>query len=160
MGPRAGGGGVRPSRSVTAALLIIAALIVVRLWLSASAAATRKPTLVAVILMVVVLLLFAVVGIKFFDLSGRREERAERVQDRIAERLRDALNEVPLTVVAAYGSPSPRSPLVVEIVGPVPTEAVRDRVLDLVRREASRLGRDIRVADRLEVQSATERPAA
>jgi hypothetical protein len=147
-------------RTIAAALMIIAALVVVRLWLNVSFVATRKATLVGVAVMVVVLLLFALVGVKFFDLSGRREERAERVQNRIAERLRGTLSEVPFTVVAAYVSVSPRSPLVVEITGRVPSEAVRARALELARHEASRLGRDVRVADRLEVQSAATRRAA
>jgi hypothetical protein len=151
---------MRPGQSIAAALLIIAALVVIRLWLSVSSVATRKATLVAIAVIVVVLLLFAVIGIKFFDLSGRREERAARVQNRITERLRDVLGDVPITVVAAYDSPSSRSLLVIEVAGPVPTEAVRGRVLRAVRREAARLGRDIRVSDRLEVRRAMDRPAA
>src|SRR5262245_57149704 len=146
--------------SILAAVGVVAALIVIRLWVSMSSVATRRATLVTVAGMVVVLPAFPRVGIKLFDLSGRREERTERVQKRITERLRGAMGESPLPVVAAYPAPSPRSPLVVEIAGPVPTDAVREQVLHLTQREAARLGHDIRVADRLEVQSAVDRPAA
>ena len=160
MWPNAGGLGGHSRRSILVALGIVVALLVIRLWLSVSSVAARRGTLITVSVMVVVFLLFAVVGIKFFDLSGRREDRAERIQNRIAERLRERMGEVPLTVVAAYASPSPRAPLVVEIAGPVPTAAVRARVIQLARAEAGRLGRNIRVADRLQIQHVAERPAA
>jgi Ca2+/Na+ antiporter len=146
-------------RSIRAALAIIAALMMIRLWLSASALATRQATLVTIAVVFVVLLVVVAVGIKLFDLTGRREERAERVQNRIAEQLRAALGDVPITVVA-YASPAARAPLVIELTGSVPTEAARDAILGLVRREAARLGRDIHVADRLEVESVARRPAA
>jgi hypothetical protein len=142
-----------------AALAIIVALLMIRLWLSASALPTRKVSLVAIAAIFVVLLAVVAVGVKVFDLSGRREARAERVQNRITERLRDALGVVPITVVA-YSSPSARAPLVIEVTGSVRNGALRDAILETVRREAARLGRDIRVADRLEVESRADRPAA
>lgn len=143
-----------------AAVGIVAALLVLRIWLNVSAGGARRPALITAAIMMVVLLAFAVVGVKFFDLSGRREERAARIQDRIARRLREGLTGLSLTVVAAYASPSPRAPLVVEVVGEVPTPAVRARVLSLAREEAARLGRHVRVADRLEISSIADRPAA
>jgi len=109
-------------------MAIIAALMAIRLWLSASALATRTATIVIVAVIFVVLLLVVAVGLKLFDLSGRHEERAERVQDRITERLRGTLGEVPITVVA-YGSPSTRVSLVIELTGTVPTEALREVLL-------------------------------
>jgi len=60
----------------------------------------------------------------------------------------------------AYGSPSARAPLIIEVVGSVRTQGRRDAILEIVRREAATLGRDIRVADRLEVDSAVDRSAA
>jgi hypothetical protein len=148
-----GRGGIRFRRSIMAGLMMIAALLIV-LWPRVPALAERKSTLVTVAVIAAVLLLVVGVGIEFFDLSGRREERAEWIQNRMTERLRDALGDAPLTVVG-YAPPSSRSALVIELGGMVPTEAVRDTVLRVARREASRLGRDIRVADRLEVQSAS-----
>jgi hypothetical protein len=49
---------------------------------------------------------------------------------------------------------------VIEIAGPVPTMEARERVLRQARFEAARLGRDVRVADRLEVRTTTDRAAA
>ncbi|PWU25578.1 MAG: hypothetical protein C5B48_00565 [Candidatus Rokuibacteriota bacterium] len=109
---------------------------------------------------VLVLLLIAGIGVLLlFELSGRRKDEAERLQRRmIEERVRRAAN-LPLTVVAHV--PASRRPsIVVEISGSVPTEEVRETVLDSVRREASRLGREVRVADRLEVRAPGDRPAA
>ena len=155
-GARRGASGRR--RSIMAVLAIIVALLMIRLWLSASALPTRKASLVAIAASFVVLLAVVAVGVKVFDLSGRREARAERVQHRITERLRDALGVVPITVV--YSSSSARAPLVIEVTGSVRNDALRDAILETVRREAARLGRDIRVADRLEVQARADRPAA
>jgi hypothetical protein len=131
----------------------------VRLWLSASALPTSSATLLTVAIVFVVLLVVVAVGVKLFDLSGRREERAERVQNRITERLRGVLGEVPITVVA-YSSPSTRAPVVIELNGSVRTQAEREAIVDIVRRQAAQLGRDIQVADRLEVESAAHRQAA
>jgi hypothetical protein len=75
------------------------------------------------------------------------------------ERLRSAVVDLPLTIVV-HMSGSRRSCFVIEIAGSVPTEQVHETVLGAVRDEASRLGREVRVADRLEVRSAPDRPAA
>jgi hypothetical protein len=124
-----------------------------------SMALTTKALLVAGGIVILVVALVVGVGIKLFDLSGRREDEAERLQDRMTERLRRAVGEVPLTVVA-HASASAREPVVIEIAGPVPTMEARERVLRQARFEAARLGRDVRVADRLEVRTTTDRAAA
>jgi hypothetical protein len=122
----------------------------------------RYPMMVLLVaggIVILVAVLVVGVGIKLFDLSGRREDEAERLQDRMTERLRSAVGEVPLTVVAK-ASGSSREPVVIEIAGPVATVEARERVLRQARFEAARLGRAVRVADRLEVRSATGRAAA
>jgi hypothetical protein len=122
----------------------------------------RYPMMVLLVaggIVILVAVLVVGVGIKLFDLSGRREDEAERLQDRMTEGLRSAVGEVPLTVVAK-ASGSSREPVVIEIAGPVATVEARERVLRQARFEAARLGRAVRVADRLEVRSATGRAAA
>jgi hypothetical protein len=146
-------------RSIIAALAIVGALLMIRLWVSASALTTRRVTLLTVAIVFVVMLVVVAVGIRLFDLSGRREDRAALVQNRITERLRAALGDVPITVVAS-GVPSPRAPLLIELTGAVRTHALRETIVSIVRAEAARLGRDIRVADRLEVEARAHRPAA
>jgi hypothetical protein len=92
-----------------------------------SMALTTKALLVAGGIVILVVALVVGVGIKLFDLSGRREDEAERLQDRMTERLRRAVGEVPLTVVA-HASASAREPVVIEIAGPVATMEARERV--------------------------------
>jgi hypothetical protein len=150
---------MRFGKSATMALLIIAGLLVLRLWLSAVDLTTRRAMAVTGGIIVVVLLLVIGVGIPLFELSGRRKDVAERLQRSMSERLRSAVDGLPLTVVA-HVPESRRSCIVVEIGGSVPTEEVRATVLRAVRHEVARRGREVRVVDRLEVRSATDRPAA
>jgi len=124
-----------------------------------STALITKALLVAGAIVILIVALVVGMGIKLFDLNGRREDEAERLQDRMTERLRRAIGEVPLTVVA-HASTSAREPVVIEIAGPVATMEARERVLSQARGEAARLGRDVRVADRLEVRTTTDRAAA
>jgi len=124
-----------------------------------STALITKALLVAGAIVILIVALVVGMGIKLFDLSGRREDEAERLQDRMTERLRRAIGEVPLMVVA-HASTSAREPVVIEIAGPVATMEARERVLRQARFEAARLGRDVRVADRLEVRTTTDRAAA
>ena len=75
-----------------------------------STALITKALLVAGAIVILIVALVVGMGIKLFDLSGRREDEAERLQDRMTERLRRAIGEVPLTVVA-HASASARAPL-------------------------------------------------
>jgi hypothetical protein len=109
-------------------------------------------------IIVVVLLLVIGVGIRLFELSGRPKDEAERLQRIMIERLHRAADDLPLTVVAHV--PESRRSVVVEIGGSLSTEEVHATVLRTVRHEAARLGREVRVVDRLEVRAATDRPAA
>jgi hypothetical protein len=142
--------------AIAAAAVIIGALLVLRRWLSAFDLATRQVVVVAGIILGVIVLA-VVVGVRFFDLSGRREDEAQRLQDRIAERVRGVTSNVAITIVAEVPG-ARRSPVVIEVAGAVPTDTVRDRVLRVVRHETSRIGRDARVVDRLEVGAATATP--
>jgi hypothetical protein len=110
--------------------------------------------LVAGGIVVVVVLLVVSIGVKLFDLSGHREDEAAQLQDRLTERLRPEVGAVPVTIVA-HASGSSRTPVVIEVGGPMPTLDTRDRVLRAALHEASRLGRDVRVANRLEVRPVT-----
>ncbi len=148
----------RRPRSILAATAIVGALLVIRLWLSASALPTRRAALVSIALVFAVVLLVAALAIKLFDVGGHRGDRVSRAQQRIARRLRGALGELPITVVAS-GSPSSRSLLVIEVRGAVGTEVLRETVLGIVRREVAGLARDVRVVDRLKGASRA-RPSA
>jgi hypothetical protein len=119
-----------------------------------SMALTTKALLVAGGSVILVVALVVGVGIKLFDLSGRREDEAERLQDRMTERLRRAVGEVPLTVVA-HASASAREPVVIEIAGPVATMEARERCC---AKPGSRLrGSDVTSAWRIGWRSAPPR---
>ena len=145
--------------SIVAATAIIGALLAIRLWLSASAMPTGRAAMLVVAIAFAVALIVVALAIKLLDVGGRREDRAGRAHDRVMRRLRGALGELPITVVVS-GSPSKRSPLLIDLRGSVGTDAVRETVLGIVRREAAGLGRDVRVVDRLEVESRASRSAA
>jgi hypothetical protein len=89
---------------------------------------TRTAMLVAGGIVVVVVLLVVSIGVKLFDLSGHREDEAAQLQDRLTERLRPEVGAVPVTIVA-HASGSSRTPVVIEVGGPMPTLDTRDRVL-------------------------------
>ena len=142
-----------------AAAVIVGVLLGVRLWLSASALPTGRAAMLAMAIVIAVVLVVAALAIKLLDVGGRRDDRAARAQRRVTRRLRGALGVLPISVVAC-GSPSARAPLLIELTGSVGTEVLHDTVLGIVRREAAMLGRDVRVVDRLEVDSRAPRSAA
>lgn len=100
-----------------------------------------------------VLLAVVMVGGTLFDLAARREEDNELLEDRIAEAVREALGNVPILILADIPG-TRRSPVVIELSGTVPASALREAVLRVVREEISRIGRDIRIEDRIEVETA------
>jgi len=139
--------------------VIVGVLLGVRLWLSASALPTGRAAMLAMAIVIAVVLVVAALAIKLLDVGGRRDDRAARAQRRVTRRLRGALGVLPISVVAC-GSPSARAPLLIELTGSVGTEVLHETVLGIVRREAAMLGRDVRVVDRLEVDSRAPRSAA
>ena len=149
----------RRRKSIVAATGIIGALLAFRLWLSASAMPTGRAAMLVVAIAFAVVLIVVAVALKLLDVGGRREGRAARAHDCVMRRLRGGLGELPITVVVS-GLPSKRSPLLIELRGSVGTAVLRETVLGIVRREAAGLGRDVRVVDRLEVESGAHRSAA
>jgi hypothetical protein len=117
---------MRFGKSAAMALLIITGLLVLRLWLSAVDPATRRAMAVAGGVIVVALLLGIGVGIPLFELSGRRKDEAEWLQHSVTERLRSAVINLPLTVVAHV--PGSRRSHRHRDCGSVPTAEIRDTV--------------------------------
>lgn len=108
----------------------------------------------ALVLVVGLLLLLLIVvvgiGIKVFDLGGRREEEAEWLQMMIAEALRREVGYLPVVPVVRVPS-SQRFPVIVELAGRVPTPELRDLVRQIVEEEVSRRRPHHQIDDRLEV---------
>src|SRR5262245_47068553 len=119
--------------------------------------------IVALALAAALVILFVVlvvgVGLAFFDLGGRREEEAERLELMIGRALSREVGRLPVVPVARVPR-SARSPVVIlEITGTVPTSELRDIILDIVERELCRLRPHYRIDNRLAVNEAAV-PAA
>lgn len=89
-----------------------------------------------------------------FDLGGRREEEAKRLELLIAKALRRELEDLPVIPIA-HVPRSGSSPVVLEIAGTVPTFERRDVILSVVDRELRRLRPYYHINDRLGVADPT-----
>lgn len=114
-----------------------------------------KVTALALAMGLVALLLILIVGVglAFFDLRGRREEEAERLELLIINALRRKVGDLPVVPIA-YVSRSGSSPAILEITGAVPISELRNVVLDVVEAELRRLRPYYRIDDRLGVREA------
>ncbi len=104
------------------------------------------------------LILVVGVGLAVFDLGGRHEEEAERLQVMISKALDREVGHVPVLPIA-HVPRSRRSPVIVELTGNVPTAELRDVIVHVVEREIARLQPYYRIDDRLGVDEAVT-PAA
>src|SRR5262245_2940936 len=118
---------------------------------------------IVVLIALVVLLLALVVGvgITLFDVSGHREDKADGLQAKIRDRLSHDPRLRKLRLLPVVHVPTaPRSPFRVEILGPVPSDELREITLDVVGDAASKLDPRTEIDDRLEVVSLTAHDAA
>jgi hypothetical protein len=117
--------------------------------------------IVLIALLVLLLALVVGVGITFFDVSGRREDRAEGLQAKILDCLSYDPRLKRLRLLPVVHVPTaPGSPLRVEILGPVPSDELREITLDVVGDAASKMDPRTEVDDRLEVVPVPAHPAA
>jgi hypothetical protein len=116
---------------------------------------------IAVTLVLLLIVVVVVVGVKLFDLSGRREAKAEQLEERVSRALRrdhrlSRLRIVPVAHVPA----STRTPLTIEVVGQVPTREARQAALHVAGQEISRTRSHFRIEDRIDVVPAMRERAA
>jgi hypothetical protein len=116
-----------------------------------------------VVVVLVIIGLIAVLGIavKVSDLRRRRTDAAVALQGRIADALLadPALGHQPIVATAItpfWG----RSPVILEVGGPVPSAELREAAMSLVIREAFNSGLRFRVEDRIVVDPRMSRAAA
>jgi len=116
-----------------------------------------------VIVVLVMIGFIAVLGIavKASDLRRRRTDAAVALQGRIADALLGdpALGHQPI-VATAHTPFWGRSPVTLEVSGPVPSPELREAAIALVIREAFNSGLRFRVEDRIMVDPAVARAAA
>jgi hypothetical protein len=110
---------------------------------------------------ILVLGLLVVVGVlvKVFDLRRKREAEAVHLQAQISDALLRDPNLFGLPITPTAHAPLwSGTPVTVEILGQVPTAAMREAVLRIAWAEAQRIRPDVEIRDRLTV-SALERVA-
>jgi len=116
-----------------------------------------------VVAVVVVLALLAIVGIavKLYDLKRKREEEALSLQARISDALLLDPSLAGLPVIASASIPRwRRSAPVVEVIGTVPTQQLRDAAVELVKRQLAGLRSGARIEDRVVVDALMSKRAA
>jgi hypothetical protein len=117
------------------------------------------PWLVAGIGAVLVIGVLIALGVRYLEVQSRHDEEATRLQQALIEPLaRDPLLAgsavLPLVTMPLHG------PARVELTGWVASTEIRDTAMRAVEREAARLGRRVRIIDRLDVSDdAMRRPA-
>ena len=108
----------------------------------------------AVAIAAVILLLLIGIGmaVKFYDVKRRRAEENAALQSSLSDALLLERSIVGLPV-APFVSQSvwPHSPVVIAVKGSVPTQELRNAVMQLVEREAFRRHPGARAEDRLQV---------
>lgn len=109
-----------------------------------------------ILLLFLALLAVVVVGGTLFDLAARREEEAGWLEERIVDAVNEALGTVPIVVLVELPD-TRRAPVVVELSGTLPSWELRKAVLSVVTEGISRIRRDVRIEDRLEVRDAADR---
>jgi len=116
-----------------------------------------------VVVLLVIIGLIAVLGIavKASDLRRRRTDAAVALQGRIADALLadPTLGHQPI-VATAHTPFWGRSPVTLEVSGPVPSPELREAAMSLVIREAFNSGLRFRVEDRIVVDPRMSRAAA
>jgi hypothetical protein len=100
----------------------------------------------------IVLVVAIGVVVKFFDRRRKRMEEAVAVQARISDALMvdPALGRLPIVTAADRGLWG-RSPVMIEIRGPVPSPELREAAISVATREAASSGVPFQVEDRLVV---------
>jgi len=117
-------------------------------------------SVVAAIVVVVGLLVVIGVAVKLFDLKRKRESEAVQLQAQLSDALlrEPALAGLPLTPTAHVPIWS-GTPATVELTGQVPSPALKEVSLSLIREEAARVRPDVRIEDRVAVVPSMPRAA-
>jgi hypothetical protein len=130
---------------------------------SASSGATESGAMTTAVVVASLLAVLVVLGalIKMMDLKRKRESEAVVIQARISDAvLRDPrLFSLPITPTA-HVPLWKGTPVTVEVAGQVPSEDLRQAALNLIDREVSQLGSEVRVESRVGVVPTMARRSA
>jgi len=117
--------------------------------------------LLLVVAAVAVLLAVLITAVRLYDLKRRQEQSAMTLQAKLSDALllEPSLSDFPIVAIV-YAPLRKRSPVIVDIAGPVPSLELRDLVLRIVKRETAGIGREVRIEDRMVVHPLVARHAA
>jgi hypothetical protein len=130
---------------------------------STSGGAAQSNAMTTAVVVASVLVILVVLGalIKMLDLKRKRDGEAVIVQARLSDAvLRDPrLFSLPITPTA-HVPLWKGSPVTVDLAGQVPSDDLRQAAIQLVEREASQLGPDVRIESRIGVAPTMARRSA
>jgi hypothetical protein len=116
--------------------------------------------LVALALMGVLLVIVGI-GVKIWDAKRKREAEAVHLQSQISDALLREGDFFGLAITpTVHAGLRKDSPARIEVTGQTPSAAVREAALRVVREEATRMGRDFEIDDRIEITPASVRRVA
>jgi hypothetical protein len=98
------------------------------------------------------LLLLVGIGVKLWDYRRKREAEAVHLQSQVSDALLREQDFFGLAITPTVHAGMRRgAPMKVEVTGQAPSPTIRDAALRIIRDEASRLGCEIDVEDRIQV---------
>ena len=126
----------------------------------AAAAGDSSGVLMALALMGALLVLVGI-GVKIWDAKRKREAEAVHLQSQISDALLREQDFFGLAITpTVHAGLRKDAPVRIEVTGQVPSAAVRDAALRVVRDEASRMGRDFELDNHVEITPAAARRIA
>ena len=107
------------------------------------------------------LLLIVGVGVKIWDAKRKREAEAVHLQSQLSDALLREADFFGLALTpTVHASLRRDAPMIIEMTGQAPSEAVRDAALRTVRDEASRIRPNFEIVDRIEIRPSAARRIA
>jgi hypothetical protein len=107
------------------------------------------------------LLLIVGIGVKIWDAKRKREGEAIHLQSQISDALLREQDFFGLAITPTVHASLRRGiPMKIEVTGQAPSSAVRDAALRIVRDEATRMGANFEIDDRIEIKPEAVRRVA
>jgi hypothetical protein len=107
------------------------------------------------------LLLIVGIGVKIWDAKRKREAEAVHLQSQISDALLREAEFFGLAITPTVHAPLRKGgSMRIEVTGQAPSPAVRDAALRIVRDEATRMGTDFEIEDRIELKPEAARRVA
>ena len=119
---------------------------------STAAAEDGSGVLIALALMGALLLIVGV-GVKIWDAKRKRESEAIHLQSQLSDALLREADFFGLAITpTVHASLRKSAPMIIELTGHAPSDAVRNAAFRVVQDEASRVRSNFEIVDRLEIR--------